>query len=310
MIPDKKKITLGDNVARIEALLTEVVLRPRRDFIRWAQLTKQTPNMKIGYPGQHLASLISGMEGERTGARGHDLCDGSEVKSCSRVDQLDTCQRCEAAVARIEASCPECGSGDVKRNNDSKWLISVRSQEELDYLLGEVPRVLLIITDYLDFESMDWSKLRIQAFEIWPASPRHRHFRTLMENYRNKIFLPHVAKNPGKSPAPKNFWPYSFQFFMCNPVRTFFASVSNANVDPAITIHEYVAPDADRGKLLPVPMPWDVLNKDEQGAMTRLLGSRIAQVKVSGLSESDRSNLELRDTDRAVAHEKKYKRGG
>lgn len=97
---------------------------------------------------------------------------------------------------------------------------------------------------------------------------------------------------------------------MCNPVRTFFASVSNANVDPAITIHEYVAPDADRGKLLPVPMPWDVLNKDEQGAMTRLLGSRIAQVKVSGLSESDRSNLELRDTDRAVAHEKKYKRGG
>ena len=33
----------------------ELVLKPRLDLVKWATLTKQTPNMKIGYPGQHLA---------------------------------------------------------------------------------------------------------------------------------------------------------------------------------------------------------------------------------------------------------------
>ena len=100
--PDPSHITLRDNISNIKKMLMELILHPRRDLAKWADFTKQTPNIKIGYPGQHLASLVTGVEGARSGARGHDLCDGSEVKSCSRVDQLDKCKNCKAAVARIE----------------------------------------------------------------------------------------------------------------------------------------------------------------------------------------------------------------
>ena len=161
-------------------MLQELILRPRRDLAKWARVTKQTPNVKIGYPGQHLASLITGVEGARTGARGHDLCDGSEVKSCSRVDQLDKCKHCKAAVARIENACPECQSVKIKRNNDSKWLLAVKKEDELTRLLDEVPRILFILSDYPNYDEMDWNTLQFQAFEIWPRHQRHRHFRTLM----------------------------------------------------------------------------------------------------------------------------------
>src|SRR3989338_8087274 len=88
MQPNKKLVTISDNLKQINQLLSELVLQPRINAIKWSAITKQTPNIRIGYPGQHLASLIAGMEGERTGARGNDLIDGSEVKSCSRIDAL------------------------------------------------------------------------------------------------------------------------------------------------------------------------------------------------------------------------------
>lgn len=87
MIPNKSLITISDNLSRIQEYLFELVVRPRRDLVKWAAITKQTPNIKIGYSAQHLASLVTGVEGTRTGARGHDLRDQSEVKSCSRIDQ-------------------------------------------------------------------------------------------------------------------------------------------------------------------------------------------------------------------------------
>lgn len=95
MKPNKDFIKIFDNENRIKLLLEELVLRPRVKALDWSKITKQTPNMKVGYPGQHLASLVTGMEGARTGARGDDLEDGSEIKSCSRVDQLDNCRDCE-----------------------------------------------------------------------------------------------------------------------------------------------------------------------------------------------------------------------
>lgn len=95
MKPKTELITITDNETKIVKLLQELVLQPRLLALEWSKITKQTPNMKIGYPGQHLASLITGIEGARTGARGDDLRDGTEVKSCSRVDQLDTCVACK-----------------------------------------------------------------------------------------------------------------------------------------------------------------------------------------------------------------------
>ncbi len=289
----------------------ELLIRPRRDLIKWARLTKQTPNIKIGYPGQHLASLVTGVEGARTAARGHDLCDGSEVKSCSRVDQLDKCKQCKAAVARIETQCPQCESSNIKRNNDSKWLLAIKNEEELRTLLDEVPRIVFIISDYPYYEREDWETLQFQVFEIWPQHPRHLHFRTLMENYLQNIYLPHIASNPSKTPAPKNFWPYSFQFFMCNPVRTFHCFVEDALRNPRIRTLEYVDPTKDRALIEPLPMPLSLLRRNEKGLLLQNLDSNTYRViEANGLNANQRIEyLALRDTDHASPQTTSYRRG-
>ena len=70
MKPKNELVTISDNINLIKKLISELVLNPRLKALEWSKLTKQTPNMKIGYPGQHLASLVVGMEGTKTGARG------------------------------------------------------------------------------------------------------------------------------------------------------------------------------------------------------------------------------------------------
>ncbi len=154
MKPNKKLITLSDNKSRIIQLLKELVFLPRLKAIQWSKLTHQTPNLKIGYPGQHLASLVTGMCGERTGARGNDIIDGTEVKSCSRIDQLDKCKSCSEPVARLEDKCPHCDSTNIKRNDDSKWLFTIRNNDDLNTLIHEVGRVLLVIGYYPEFEKI------------------------------------------------------------------------------------------------------------------------------------------------------------
>ena len=263
MIPNKDLITIHDNIARIQSLLQELVLFPRIKALEWSQITKQTPNMKIGYPGQHLASLITGIEGSRTGARGDDLLDGTEVKACSRVDQLDTCSSCGSKVLRIETVCPHCDSDKIKRMDDSKWLFSIKSKEELQQLTVYIDRIFLTIADYPNFISNDFNTIRFQAFEIWTKTERHKHFSTLMSNYYNKIFLEHIKRNPNKTPAPKNFWPFSYQFYLCNPVKVFNCIVYNANTDPDIQIDFYFQPTGDRGLLEPEKMPSALLNQKE-----------------------------------------------
>lgn len=310
MTPDRAHVALGDNPSHITKMLMELILLPRRDLVKWAKFTKQTPNIRIGYPGQHLASLVTGVEGARTGARGHDLIDGSEVKSCSRVDQLDKCMDCKAAVARLETICPECSSMNITRNNDSKWLFTVRSDEELATLLDDVPRVVLILSDYPYFDKEDWTGLRFQVFEIWPQHQRHEHFRTIMKNYLLNIYYPHIERSPTRTPAPKNLWPDSFQFYMCNPVRTFHCIASDATSDPRVDILEYVEPMADRRTVKPVPMPLAKLNREER----ELLRSRAGEygyrlAAENGLDEEQRLAMDLRDTDHASPQRRSYRRG-
>ncbi|MCY3853187.1 MAG: MamI family restriction endonuclease [Gammaproteobacteria bacterium] len=311
MKTDPAQIVIQDNVRNIKKMLLELMLYPRRDLMKWARITKQTPNTKIGYIGQHLASLVTGVEGTRTGARGHDLSDGSEVKSCSRVDQLDKCNECGAAVARIEAECPKCGSTDVKRNNDSKWLISIKSRPELDILLNHVPRVVLILSDYLNYEEQDWDTLQFQVFEIWPTEERHINFKKLMENYLYRIYEPHIEQDPSKTPAPKNLWPYSFQFFMCNPIRTFHCIAKNVLEDPQLEVLEYVEPLTDRTTIEPILMPLSALNDGEKEHLHQCMGDHAyALAEKNGLSAQQRlSLLTLRDTDYASPQQSSYQRG-
>ena len=307
-IPDPQFIGIGRNKHHILRFLREIVVLPRRQLTRWARLTKQTPNIKIGYTAQHLASLVTGVPGTRTGARGHDLIDKSEVKSCSRIDQMDKCKQCNAAVARIETTCAQCGSKRIKRNNDSKWLFAIKTKEELNYLLNEIPRVVLILSDYPNFAVEDWNTIQFQVFELWPQSLRHRNFGTLMTNYYRNIYLPGI--DSGKRPAPKNFWPYSFQFYMCNPVRTLHCLVEDAiSAEPKLSLLSYVNPKDERDSLAPHPMPWSLLEEPEIEKLRRKLPEATLNSTIrNGLSEQDRSLLELRDTDYPSPQSHRYSR--
>lgn len=263
MNPNKSLISIDDNENKIKQFLMDLIVEPRIKALQWSQITHQTPNLKIGYPGQHLASLITGMTGVKTGARGDDLVDGTEVKSCSRVDQLDKCKDCDEKVLRVESVCPKCNSVNIQRNNDSKWLFTIRNENDLSVLTKQVERVFLIISDYLDFESGNFDDIRIQAFEIWTHSQRNQNFNVLMSSYYEEIYSTHKQKNHQKTPAPKNFWPYSFQFYMCNPIKVFSCVIKNANTIPDISIHHLVKPDASRFQIQSELMPISLLNDIE-----------------------------------------------
>lgn len=119
------------------ALLTDLYVRLRRDLQRWAKVTKQTSQARMGYIGQHLVSVVTTHPGGRSGARGDDIKfpDGkvAEIKTCTLVDQLGYCKdkKCKTRVASIEKACPACGNTNVKRQDDSKWLLSPKSEQEL-----------------------------------------------------------------------------------------------------------------------------------------------------------------------------------
>ena len=331
MKPEAKYLTISDNKNRIEQLLMELVLEPRIKALVWSQITRQTPNMKIGYPGQHLASLITGVEGSRTGARGDDLIDGTEVKSCSRVDQLDSCKDCKQKVLRSEKLCPHCGSVKIKRMDDSKWLFSVKSEAELKLLTQDLERVFLTIADYPNFANNDFDIIRFQAFEMWNNNERHKHFGNLMTNYFHKLFLEHISRNANQTPAPKNFWPYSYQFYLCNPVKVFDCTVINANTNPKINITHLVKPDFDRSQLMPESMPTILLSQTEidlliekvpeyvlssqiiEGSDYKTLLKNIKSKKkfatiLPYINEPTRSYLDLRDTDKVAEAKTKYSR--
>lgn len=330
-----KFITIPDNKRLIKKLIKELVLDPRIKALDWAKITNQTPNIKIGYPGQHLASLITGVKGSRTGARGDDLEDGSEVKSCSRVDQLDTCKDCKKKVSRMEIKCAFCGSLNIDRKNDSKWLFSVKNESELKLLTQDIDRIFLTIADYPNFEESDFQTIRFQAFEIWNNTPRHKRFKEIMTNYYHKIFLEHIKLNPRKTPAPKNFWPYSYQFYLCNPIKVFSCIIKKSNSDPEIIIEKYIEPQEDRSKIPSEDMPVEILKLDEilqlikNAPEKKLLESKKQSCSKNGylkiiksknltkkdfyrvtnsISENLKDYLELRDTDKISVSKTKYSR--
>ncbi|MDS1346245.1 MamI family restriction endonuclease [Planktothrix agardhii] len=294
MQPNRQLITIGDNLNQIKQLLSELVLYPRINALKWSKITQQTPNIKIGYPGQHLASLITGMPGERTGARGHDLADGSEVKSCSRIDQLDQCEICQAAVSRSEQFCPECGSEKVKRKEDSKWLFTIKSDNDLRVLTQEVRRVILILGDYPNFEANDFETLRFQCFEIWTQSDRHKRFKDIMTNYYDNIYLPKKQKNLNNI-APQNFWPYQYQFYLRNPILTFSCLVHNSTTTSLrIEVQTYIEPDLDRSSQPSLLMPAKLLNKQEKKIIITKLNLKNIEDIPQMITEEMRHDLPLR----------------
>ena len=262
MQPNLDLITITDNQAQIIRFLQELIIRPRRDIHYWSTITKQTPTLKIGYIGQHLTSLILGMEGDRIGARGHDIIDETEVKSCTKVDQVDKCKDCDGRVMRSEIICSHCNSTNIDRKDDSKWLFSVKTEIELNLLVNGIDRVFLLISDYPNFKDNDFSSIRFEGFEIHPKEARMSIFKDLVTDYYHNNYLPKAQAN--QKTSPMNFHPYKLQFYMCNPIKVFSANIDNIDTElPEININKFILPNVDRNTVSSEDMPTSVLNKSE-----------------------------------------------
>ena len=204
----KNKYSLG-NKAASELLITELYIELRRKTRRWAEVTRQTAQARMGYVGQHLVSVVIGSPGGRSGGRGFDIVhkDGTsgEVKTCYRVDQLGACRDCEAGVSPDETVCPGCGSSKIERKDDSKWLISLRNDVEFAELL--VPKLYYLVL----FEFTDLEKPDTICASIWSVNPNSPGFVLCMVDYYMNI------RSKSKSKAPFNLWPYSLKFELMKP---------------------------------------------------------------------------------------------
>lgn len=261
MIPQTQFLTIGNNIAQIERFITEIIINPKATLKGWSLITNQTPAVKLGYIGQHIASLITGVKGTGSGARGDDLADGSEVKSCNKIDQADKCNNCNNRVMRYEDSCPYCGSTNITRKDDSKWLFSVRSREELNQYLT-MQRVVLLLMDYPNFDNNDFRDIRISVFEVYPSEPRMKVFGQLLTNHYENIYLPKIHDNAKTNPM--NLHPFSFQFYKCNPIKTFECVIKDIETNPSIVFNKYIEPSTERDALVESEaMPSKLLKPEE-----------------------------------------------
>lgn len=103
-----KNFDIKTSEEMIKECIFDLYINPKKFIRKWSELTNQTAQGKFAYPSQHLASLITGMKGMGTAARGDDLADGTEVKSCSRADQLWSCKSCGSNVLFWQKECPNC----------------------------------------------------------------------------------------------------------------------------------------------------------------------------------------------------------
>jgi hypothetical protein len=205
----EKKIDIG-TVEASEQLITDLYLNLRKRLAMWASITKQTAQARMGYIGQHLVSVVTGFPGGKSGARGKDLVisdkEFGEIKTCYRVDQLGKCQDCGCVAASIEDECSACGSPNLKRNDDSKWLISIRNDDEFKAILD--PKFyFFVLLEFVDLAAKDKS---IRA-SIWRVNPAAKGFLYCMIDYYLNI------RTKSNSKAPFNLWPYDPKFLMMQP---------------------------------------------------------------------------------------------
>lgn len=220
---DKDKVYTLGHLESSERLIKDLYLDLRDKIRIWASVTQQTAQARMGYIGQHLTSIVTGYRGSRSGARGRDLIiskdEYGEIKTCYRVDQLGKCNNCELPVASIETTCPACNSSDIKRNDDSKWLISIRNEDEFHDLIS--PKFYyLVLFDFVDIASP--TNTDIQA-SIWQVDPKRPGFAFCMIDYYFNI------RAKSKSKAPFNLWPYQFKFDIMFPLLIYRSVIKSDN---------------------------------------------------------------------------------
>jgi len=158
-----------------------------------------------------LVSVVTGFPGGKSGARGYDLVMGNgtygEIKTCYRVDQLGKCCDCEAVVSSLEKECSNCGSKNIKRKDDSKWLIGIQHDEEFKHIL-DPQSYFFVLFEFEELENINNDNI---IASIWEVDPKTKGFGYCMMDYYLNI------KANSKSGAPFNMWPYQFKFTMTQP---------------------------------------------------------------------------------------------
>jgi hypothetical protein len=91
MSGDKIRYDASTREALAKSFIENVILAQYHQLTGWQKVTQQTAQLDSGYLGQHLVSLISGTPGRGAGSRGkgHDLVDGSEIKTASALGGVD-----------------------------------------------------------------------------------------------------------------------------------------------------------------------------------------------------------------------------
>ena len=235
------------HLASSEELIKDLFVDLRQKTWKWAIITKQTPQARMGYVGQHLCSIVTGYEGGRTGARGADIIipktDTGEIKTCYRVDQLGSCNKCGAGVSTWEKICPvkKCKSKDIDRKDDSKWLLTPKSEQELKNLFAEKWIYLVL------FEFKDINKAENIMVSIFQFSPHNPGFSKCMVDYYYNI----RAKSSSK--APFNLWPWLPKFFLMEPERIYLSEIS---VDGSIFTKIFPGRDDSRTMEIPKLTQW------------------------------------------------------
>jgi len=270
-----KNYTLG-TVEASEQLIFDLYVELRKKVNLWSSITHQTAQARMGYIGQHLVSVTTGFPGGRSGARGKDLVlpngQYAEIKTCYRIDQLGKCNKCESAVSGIELVCPECGSTDLKRNDDSKWLIGIRHDQEFSAILEPLHYYLVL------FEFTDLSKPDTIRSSIWRVDSTAPGFAYCMIDYYINI------RAASKSKAPFNLWPYQLKFDLMRPILIYRSYITKED-----KVQTEIFPGRDREKphlLQPLP--------------TYSQSQNLTRDKIVSFSESIQANIQPVDNKRRL----------
>jgi hypothetical protein len=213
----------------IKKLIQDIYLSYSEKLTKWAEVTKQTAIVDPEYISMHLVSIFTGIPGSGTAARGYDLGDGSEVKSCSRVEQLGKCKRCRAGIMMFEEKCWNCGSTEIERKFDSHWIFSLRTDKEVKDLLSR-PIIYLLLLDYEDINKRDVIRIR-----IWGLNPVDKFVQLFFQDYYFEEFFKQKIAN-GKTPAPCNLHPDKPLTKFLKPLLLFCGRIDLANLQVSIEL--------------------------------------------------------------------------
>lgn len=239
----KEKYRLG-SINSSEQLISDLYINLRKKVRLWSEITFQTPQARMGYIGQHLTSIVTGYRGGMSGARGYDLIIDEEndvygeIKTCYRVDQLGQCANCQSNVSSVQEKCLVCGSEQIIRKDDSKWLITIKSDEDFLMLL-EPQYYYLVLFEFEDVS--DYYNDNINLF-IWKIDPKYKGFGYCMIDYYYNI------RANSKSAAPFNLWPYSLKFYLMRPTLIYEAQIDE---NDRINTKRFPGRDEEKDEFIP-----------------------------------------------------------